>query len=189
MTFNRRAFVAGLPAFGMCLASTNLAADTLSGFRFSFPGFDGKPLLLNRFQGRVVLVVNTASECVHTGQYGGLEKLWRDYKDKGLTVVGVPSNNFGGQEPLTGEKIKNFCTLNYGVTFPLTDRTDVVGRNAHPFYRWAVKQAGDPARPRWNFHKILLNRKGEVSATFASAVLPDNDKLRRAIYAALGIGS
>ncbi len=189
MNLNRRLIAAGFIACAVCLPGFELKADKMSGFQFSFDGFDGNPLPLNRFRDRVVLVVNTASECGYTGQYAGLEKLWQDYKGKGLTVVGVPSNNFGGQEPLKGEQIKHFCTLNYGVTFPLADRTDVVGRTAHPFYKWAIEQAGEKARPRWNFHKILMGRNGDITSTFATAVEPTSTEVRAAIDKALGAGS
>ena len=189
MTLNRRSIVAAMIAGAVGLPAPLVNADNLSGFQFGFEGFDGKPLPLDRFRDRAVLVVNTASECGFTGQYAGLEQLWQDYKDKGLTVIGVPSNNFGGQEPLKGEQIKNFCTLNYGVTFPLADRTDVVGRNAHPFYKWALERAGQKARPRWNFHKILLDRTGNIAATFATAVEPTSNGVRSAIDKALGAGS
>lgn len=189
MNINRRSIVAAMIAWAACLPAHEVNADNSSGFQFSFEGFDGKLLPLDRFRDRVVLVVNTASECGFTGQYAGLEQLWQDYKDKGLTVIGVPSNNFGGQEPLKGEQIKNFCTLNYGVTFPLADRTDVAGSKAHPFYKWALEQAGQKARPRWNFHKILLDRNGDIAATFATAVEPTSNEVRGAIDDALGAGS
>lgn len=189
MTLNRRSIVAAMITCAVCLPGQEVDADKSSGFQFSFDGFDGKPLPLDRFRNGAVLVVNTASQCGFTGQYAGLEQLWQDYKGKGLTVIGVPSNNFGGQEPLKGEQIKNFCTLNYGVTFPLADRTDVTGRNAHPFYKWALEQAGQKARPRWNFHKILLDRNGDIAATFATAVEPTSDEVRSAIDKALGAAS
>lgn len=182
--------------FGFCLATAMGLVATLprppaalagleGGFRFTFNGFDGKPLPLSRFKGRAVLVVNTASECGYTGQYGGLEKLWQEFGPRGLTIVGVPSNDFGGQEPLQGEQIKNFCSLHYGVTFPLADRTPVIGEAAHPFYRWAHETAGQGAVPRWNFHKILLAPGGNVAAMFPSPVRPDAAELRKAIIAAL----
>ena len=189
MTLNRRALVTALIAGAVCLPAQLASADNSSGFQFGFDGFDGEPLPLNRFRDRAVLVVNTASECGFTGQYAGLEQLWQDYKDSGLTVIGVPSNNFGGQEPLRGEQIKHFCKLNYGVTFPLADRTDVAGRNAHPFYKWAVEQVGQDARPRWNFHKILLNRNGNIAATFATSVEPTSKQVRGAIEKVLGARS
>lgn len=189
MVFKRRLIVAGLLATIACLPGAVSTAGSVSGFQFSFDGFDGNPLPLKKYRDRAVLVVNTASECGYTGQYAGLEELWQDYRQAGLTVIGVPSNNFGGQEPLKGEQIKNFCTLNYGVTFPLADRTDVIGGTAHPFYKWALEQAGHKARPRWNFHKILLDRDGKIAATFATAVEPTSDQVRRAITKALGTGS
>ena len=189
MRLSRRLIIAGLFVSTSCLPCTGLTADSVSGFQFNFNGFDGKPLPLSEFRNRVLLVVNTASECGYTGQYAGLEMLWQDYRDRGLTVIGVPSNDFGGQEPLKGVQIKNFCTLNYGVTFPLADRTNVVGRNAHPFYRWARERAGQKARPRWNFHKILLDRKGDIVATFATAVEPTSNQVRSVIVKALGTGS
>lgn len=158
-----------------------LAGAPDGGFAFTFDGFDGNPLPLSRFSGRVMMVVNTASECGYTGQYAGLEKLWQEMGPRGLTVVGVPSNDFGGQEPLKGEEIKNFCTLNYGVTFPLADRTRVIGGDAHPFYKWARDTAGNAAVPRWNFHKILIGPDGKVAATFASAVVPESSEIRATI--------
>ncbi|NNJ74887.1 MAG: glutathione peroxidase [Anderseniella sp.] len=189
MTLNRRSILAAMIAGAVCLPAPSVNADNSSGFQFTFAGFDGNPLPLDRFRDRAVLVVNTASECGFTGQYAGLEQLWQDYKDKGLTVIGVPSNNFGGQEPLKGGQIQNFCTLNYGVTFPLADRTDVAGRDAHPFYKWAIEQAGQEARPRWNFHKILLDRNGEIAATFATSVEPTSNQVRGAIEKVLGARS
>ncbi len=189
MNLTRRMTVAAMMACVACLPAFAAYAENPSGFQFTFDGFDGNPLPLNRFRDRAVLVVNTASECGFTGQYAGLEELWQYYRGRGLTVIGVPSNNFGGQEPLKGEQIKHFCKLNYGVTFPLADRTDVIGRNAHPFYRWASEQAGQKARPRWNFHKILLDRNGDIVATFATPVEPTSRKVRRAIEKVLGAES
>ncbi len=182
--------------FTVCLATATGLMATLArlsaslagvgdGFRFTFDGFDGKPLPLSRFRGRAILVVNTASRCGYTGQYAGLEKLWQEFGPRGLTVVGVPSNDFGSQEPLEGEAIKNFCSLNFGVTFPLADRTPVIGEEAHPFYKWARETAGSRAIPKWNFHKILLAPDGTVAAAFPSPVTPDAAALHEAIAAAL----
>ena len=185
----RRQFTACLAiAAGMVASlelSTSPAIAAESGFDFTFDGFDGKPLPLSRFRGRALLVVNTASRCGYTGQYAGLEKLWQDLGPRGLTIVGGPSNDFGNQEPLTGEQIKNFCTLNFGVTFPLADRTRVTGDKAHPFYKWARETAGAGAIPKWNFHKILLAPDGSVAATFPSPVTPDAKVLQQAISEAL----
>jgi glutathione peroxidase len=186
-TMHRRHFLMSF-AIGVSLVSTmplGMAAQASGGHGFSFAGFDGNPLPLSRFAGKPVLVVNTASECGYTGQYAGLEKLWQTYKDRGLVIVGVPSNDFGGQEPLKGEQIKNFCQLNYGVTFPLADRTPVSGSAAHGFYKWAREQGGQGAVPRWNFHKILLARDGSIAATFPSRVRPEARELVRAVEQAL----
>ena len=163
----------------------SLAAGANAGFSFTFDGFDGKPLPLEQFAGKAVLVVNTASECGYTGQYAGLEQLWQTYKGRGLVIVGVPSNDFGGQEPLKGEEIKNFCQLNYGVTFPLADRTVVKGSGAHDFYLWAADTGGTAAVPRWNFHKILVAPDGSIAASFASDVRPEARELVAAIERAL----
>lgn len=182
---NRRhvlALAASLAPAGVAFA----AGPAQDGFAFSFQGIDGGALPLSHFRGRAVLVVNTASECGYTGQYEGLQALWTRYRSRGLTVVGVPSNNFGGQEPGSNAQIQSFCKLNYGVDFPLASRTEVVGAQAHPFYAWAEAQLGRAARPQWNFHKILLARDGRAAAAFPSAVAPNAPPLIQAIEAALG---
>jgi glutathione peroxidase len=130
----------------------------------------GEPLSLCQFQGKVLLVVNTASECGYTPQYQSLEKLYRGYRDKGLVVLGFPANDFGGQEPGSNKQTAEFCQLNYGVTFPMLAKTSVTGANANPLYRALAARTGKP--PRWNFHKYLLDRRGEPAAVFESAVEP-----------------
>jgi glutathione peroxidase len=130
----------------------------------------GEPVSLCQFSGKVLLVVNTASECGYTPQYEGLEKLYRRYRDKGLVVLGFPANDFGGQEPGSNKEIAQFCQLNYGVTFPMFTKTSVVGANANPLYRALATRTGKP--PRWNFHKYLLDRAGQPVAVFESAVEP-----------------
>ena len=127
---------------------------------FSFTAIDGKPLPLADLQGKAVLVVNVASKCGLTPQYEGLEALYRDYRDQGLVVLGVPSNQFAGQEPGTEADIQDFCTLNYGVDFPMTSKTEVIGQEAHPFYKWAKAELGEAGEPKWNFHKILIGPDG-----------------------------
>jgi glutathione peroxidase len=117
----------------------------------------------------VVLLVNTASFCGFTGQYKDLEALWRKYKGKGLIVLGVPSNDFGQQEPGSKEEIKKFCEANFDVTFPLADKQVVIGEGAHPLYKWAARQTGPLGVPTWNFHKILIGRDGRIVDWFTAA--------------------
>jgi glutathione peroxidase len=152
---------------------------------FTLTGIDGKPMPLQQFDGKVVLLVNTASECGFTPQYEGLEALWNAYKDKGLVVVGVPSNDFGGQEPGKAKEIATFCKLNFGVTFPLADKTVVKGKSADPVYIWAGQQAGILGTPKWNFHKYLFARNGAFVDWFSSPTEPMSDKLKKAVDKAL----
>ena len=146
-----------------------------SAHDFDFTSIDGK----------AVLVVNTASRCGLTPQYEGLESLWSDYKDKGLVVLGVPSNDFGAQEPGTESEIQSFCTTNFGVDFPMTSKVPVTGEQAHPFYQWAKAELGADAEPKWNFHKILVGKDGKLIGGFGSRTEPSDPALRQAIDAAL----
>jgi glutathione peroxidase len=159
------------------------AENTL--YDFTLTGIDGKPMGLSQFKGKVVLLVNTASECGYTGQYEGLEKLYLDYKDKGLVIVGVPSNDFGGQEPGQAKEIASFCKLNYGVTFPLADKTVVSGEAADPLYVWAGKSAGMLGKPTWNFHKYLFGRDGRFIDWFSTPTKPESAKIVAAVEKAL----
>jgi glutathione peroxidase len=134
-----------------------------------------EPVSLCQFSGKVLLVVNTASECGYTPQYEGLEKLYRRYREKGFVVLGFPANDFGGQEPGSNKEIAQFCRLNYGVTFPIFAKSSVVGANANPLYRALVAWTGKP--PRWNFHKYLLDRAGQPIAVFESAVDPADPRV------------
>ena len=152
-----------------------------SAFDFTFDGIDGKPLALGAFKGKALLVVNTASFCGYTKQYEGLQALWRTYEVKGLVVVGVPSNDFGGQEPKSEGEIANFCKGAFGVTFPLTSKSVVSGEAAHPFYAWARDAMGGKSTPGWNFHKYLVARDGRLAAAFPSQVPPDHADLVGAI--------
>ena len=154
-------------------------------YDFTLTGLDGKPMPLDQFKGKVVLLVNTASECGFTGQYEGLEALWEANKDKGLVIIGVPSNDFGGQEPGSAIEIGAFCQRNYGVTFPLTEKYVVKGVNAVPLYQWATEQAGKLGAPKWNFHKFLFGRNGEFIDWFAAATKPTGPKITKAVAAAL----
>ena len=128
--------------------------------------------------------MNTASQCGYTPQYAGLQQLYDGYRARGLVIIGVPSNNFGGQEPGSAAEIQHFCKANYGVTFPMAAKSDVVGPRAHPFYQWAAARLGPSATPRWNFHKILIDRTGSPIGAFPSSTTPE--QLRPQIEAALG---
>jgi glutathione peroxidase len=153
---------------------------------FAFTKLTGGTLPLKDFKGKAVLIVNTASECGYTPQYAELEALWQANKDKGLVVLGVPCNQFGAQEPGTEAQIGAFCTKNYGVTFPLTAKSDVKGKAAHPFYQWASKEAGASGQPKWNFHKYLIARVGSLAGWFTSQTKPTGPKIRKALDTALG---
>ncbi|HMP61661.1 MAG TPA: glutathione peroxidase, partial [Phenylobacterium sp.] len=131
-------------------------------YDFAFQSIDGGELPLTTFKDKVVLVVNTASKCGLTPQYEGLEKLYSDYRDQGLVVLGVPCNQFMGQEPGTESEIAAFCATTFGVDFPMTAKTDVKGEGAHPFYQWARAELGEAAEPVWNFHKLLVGRDGRL---------------------------
>ena len=158
---------------------------TASAYDYAFQTIDGAALPLTAFKDQVVLVVNTASACGLTPQYDGLEKLYSDYKDKGLVILGVPCNQFAGQEPGTDAEIKAFCETRFNVDFPLTSKAEVKGEGAHPFYKWAQGQLGEPAVPVWNFHKILIGRHGEALQAFGPRTEPQAPEIAAAIEQAL----
>ncbi|MBI5494445.1 MAG: glutathione peroxidase [Deltaproteobacteria bacterium] len=149
---------------------------------FTVKALDGKDHPLTQYKGKVVLVVNTASECGFTPQYAGLEKLHEEYAGKGLVVLGVPSNDFGAQEPGTPEQIQAFCETKFHVRFPLTEKMVVKGKAKAPLYGFLTEDHGEP---KWNFHKFLVGKDGEVIDSFNSAVGPDSKSLRGAIDKAL----
>lgn len=159
---------------------------TTNAHDFEFTAIDGAPLPLSRFAGNAVLVVNTASECGFTPQYAGLQTLWERHRDRGLVVLGVPSNDFGAQEPGDEDAIAAFCSQRYSVTFPMTAKVRVIGGDAHPFYRWIAETLGEDAAPRWNFHKYLVGGDGELAAMWPSKVEPGDDAIAAAIDDALG---
>jgi len=147
---------------------------------------DGKATSLKAYKGQVMLIVNVASKCVFTPQYTGLEALYQKYKDKGLTVLGFPCNQFGHQEPGTDEEIKQFCSARYSVTFPLFDKIDVNGQNRNGLYSaLAGKESPFPGDIRWNFTKFLIGRDGRIIARFESKVKPDSPELTQAVENAL----
>lgn len=153
---------------------------------FSFTAIEGRPLSMKDFAGKAVLVVNTASACGLTPQFKGLQSLWSHYRDRGLVVLGVPSNDFGAQEPLSEEKVVEFCAVRYGVDFPLTTKNHVIGASAHPLYKWIAGELGEGAAPRWNFHKYLIAKDGSLAGTFGSRVEPDAAELKTTIEKAIG---
>jgi glutathione peroxidase len=166
----RRSILAGLAAFGAVPALAQ--RSRMTAHSFSFTSIEGAPLPLAAWRGRPVLVVNTASFCGYTPQYKALEALWRRYKDRGLVVLGVPSNDFGQQEPGSAKEIKEFCETNYEIDFPLAEKQKVVGGDAHPFYRWVVAELGEAGAPRWNFHKYLVAPDGTLVGAWPSRVDP-----------------
>ena len=152
-------------------------SDTGDVYRFGFVSIDGEPLPLDAWRGRPVLVVNTASFCGYTPQYSDLEALWQRYRDRGLIVLGVPSNDFGRQEPGSAGEIKQFCATNYSVDFPLTEKSRVIGGEAHPFYRWVADSLGEAGTPRWNFHKYLLGLDGQLAGAWPAQVAPTDRRI------------
>lgn len=163
------------------------AGQVGSAYNYSFTTLQGEEELpLSQFRGKVLLIVNAASKCGFTKQYDGLQKLYDKYKDKGLVIIGVPSNDFGKQEPGTSEEIANFCKLNYGVDFIMTSKQVVSGDDAHPFYKWAAQALGFGTAPKWNFHKYLVDKNGVLVDHFESITAPDSQKLVDAIEKLLG---
>lgn len=157
-------------------------AQAGSSYDFSFKTLSGQqPLPLSQYKGKVLLIVNTASQCGLTKQYAGLEKLYEKYKDRGLVIVGIPSNDFGGQEPGSNQDIANFCQVNYSVSFPMAAKEIVSGEHAHPFYKWAKKTLGFGTAPKWNFHKYLIDRNGKLVDYYNSTTSPDATRLQEAI--------
>jgi glutathione peroxidase len=154
-------------------------------YQFEFVALDGGRLPLASWRGRPVLVVNTASYCGYTPQYRELETLWRRYREQGVVVLGVPSNDFGAQEPGTAAEIRDFCETNYQVDFPLTEKCRVVGAAAHPFYRWVAAALGEAGVPRWNFHKYLIGPDGQLAGTWPAQVRPSDAAITGAIDSAL----
>ena len=146
-------------------------------FDFNIKNNNGELVNLSSYKGKVVLLVNVASKCGFTKQYAGLQEIYEKYESKGFVVIGVPSNQFGGQEPGTNSEIKNFCETNFNINFLITNKNDVKGENAHPIYIWANNNFGNSAVPKWNFHKILINRKGKIEETYGSFTKPKSKKL------------
>lgn len=156
---------------------------------FSFTSIDGKPMPLSQYRGKVLLVVNVASFCGFTPQYKGLQALFDKYEAQGLTVIGVPSNDFGNQEPKAAGEIKEFCQGTFGVKFPLTQKEALSGETAHPFYVWARNELGWLNAPKWNFHKYLVGRDGRLVTSFISTTTPESTRIISAIESELAKGA
>ena len=165
-----------LPAFLLVFLTVIASAGErgTTAHQFAFTSIDEEEKIeLSALAGKAVLVVNTASFCGFTHQYSGLEALWRKYRDRGLVVLGVPSNDFGAQEPHSEARIKEFCQGAFNITFPLTRKYKVKGSGAHDFYRWVAKTTKGDGSPRWNFHKVLLDGEGRLARRFPSSIAPD----------------
>lgn len=164
---------------GSLMMLNSLEANNI--YNYSFEDGVNNKLNLADYKGKVVMVVNTASKCGFTGQYDDLEKLYNKYKDKGFAIIAVPSNDFANQEPGTNEEIQSFCKKNYGVTFPVVDKVHVKGDLAHPFYKNAREKLGFLASPKWNFHKYLIDKNGEIVEYYYSTTSPLNKKVTNKI--------
>src|ERR1700754_1208974 len=152
----------------------------ITAYAFSFAGLKGEDIRLADYAGKPILIVNTASLCGYTPQYAGLQQLWSRYRERGLMIVGVPSNDFGGQEPGGVSEISETAEKEYGVSFPMAAKADVRGANPHPFYRWAAAER-PLETPRWNFHKYLIGRDGRIAAVFPTAIEPMDARLITAV--------
>ncbi len=179
-------------AVGMALAAGEpplaAAGPAVSVLDFTMESIDGQETPLRQFQGKVLLLVNTASKCGFTPQYKQLEEVYKRFKDQGLVILGFPANNFLWQEPGTNEEIKQFCLINYGVSFPMFAKISVAGKAIHPLYKFLVEKETDPqfaGKISWNFTKFLVDRKGNVVARFAPKQVPDDPLVIAAIEKAL----
>jgi glutathione peroxidase len=183
MIANRRGFLAlisgALAAPAQALAQSP-AMTRITAYAFSFNGLEGGSIRLADYAGKPILVVNTASLCGYTPQYAGLQQLWARYHDRGLMIVGVPSNDFGGQEPGDAGEIMHTAHGQYGIGFPLAAKAQVKGANPHPFYKWAATER-PLETPRWNFHKYLVGRDGHIAAVFATDIEPMDARVINAI--------
>ena len=150
-----------------------------NAYKFSFNSIDGKIVNLKDFKGKPILIINTASLCGFTNQYADIELLYNQYKEDGLVVIGIPSNDFGSQELSSNTKVKEFCTTNFDISFLLTEITKIKGQNGHPFFKWIKQEAGFLAFPKWNFYKYLINNKGELVSWYTSTTNPKSDKIEK----------
>ena len=155
---------------------TSVSANyTQLAYDFQFKSIDGKIIKLSDFENKVIVVVNVASRCGFTNQYDDLQALWTGYQNEGLIVLGIPTNDFK-QEPGTNGDIKDFCKTNFNISFPMSEKINVIGNNSHPFFKWAKENHGKSAIPKWNFHKIIIGKDGKVADTFSSITKPSSKK-------------
>ena len=164
-------------------SNSNSAYKKLA-YDFSFKDLDGSEFRLSEYKNKVLVVTNVASYCGFTSQYEDLQEIWEKYQTKGLVVIGVPSNSFN-QEKETNKEIKNFCEAKFGISFPMTEKVEVKGENAHAFFKWAKDNHGKSSVPKWNFHKIIIGKDGKVFDTFASLTRPNSKKFIKSIEQAL----
>jgi len=169
-----------LSIFMFFFKSSALANYEKKIYDISINSITGEKIHFKDYKNKVILIVNTASYCGFTKQYDELQELWNLYKEKGLIVLGVPSNSFN-QEKNNDSDVKEFCEVNFNIDFPLTTITEVKGKNAHELFKWALENHGKSAEPKWNFHKILINKEGKVEDTFASFTKPMSKKITKAI--------
>ena len=148
---------------------------TQLAYDFQFKSIDGKVIKLSDYKNKVIVVVNVASRCGFTNQYEDLQNLWTSYQNKGLIVLGIPTNDFK-QEPGSNNEIKDFCESNFNINFPMSEKINVLGKNSHPFFTWAKENHGKSAVPKWNFHKIVIGKNGKVADTFASITKPSSKR-------------
>lgn len=188
------AFVVVLAGIGYAVSpyfrnNTPHTSTVKSVYEFTVKDIDGKDVPLSKYKGKVLLVVNVASKCGNTPQYKGLEKLYEQYKDRGLVILGFPANDFMGQEPGTNAEIKEFCSATYAVKFPMFSKISVKGEQAHPLYQWLISQSEDKSDVDWNFAKFIVGRDGQVQTRFKARVKPEDPKLISAVELALAAKS
>jgi glutathione peroxidase len=177
-----RALTTICTTLALAVTGATAAEKPVSLHDLTVQSLSGKPVQLAEYKGKVLVVVNTASRCGYTPQYEGLQKLYEQYRDRGVVVLGFPSNDFGGQEPGTAQEIQTFCDTKFHVTFPLFEKVKTAGEGQSPVY--AFLAAKHPA-PKWNFHKYVIGKDGQVVAAFPSAITPESQELRTAIDQAL----
>ena len=164
------------------IMGTSVNADNNKlAYDFEFKDLDGSTIKLSEYKNKVIVIINVASQCGFTNQYEDMQKIWEKYQSKGIVILGVPSNDFGKQEPGSNEEIKNFCEAKFGISFPMTEKVMVKGPEAHPFYVWARENYGKSAIPKWNFHKIIIDKEGKINETFTSITNPSSKKFIKAL--------